>query len=114
MTVQVFVLSAILSTTLSAVSSTKKTFQLRRRSRPDSGTRGDRLRNEKELAKNSTTKHGWQVAFGVSVAIVTWVLLSLKMAGFELHWPEPTPKHKIQQNLGSRELPLPMAVLASC
>jgi prepilin peptidase CpaA len=89
--VQVFVLSTLLSASISAGSSIKKTFQLKRTRRSESATRADQLRKKKEAVKESAkrpaTQHGWQVAFGVPVAIVTWILLSLQLAGIGLRWP---------------------------
>jgi prepilin peptidase CpaA len=89
--VQVFVLSALLSTSVAAVSAVKKTFQLKRLPRAKSDARAERQRKKKEAEgwmPPLRTRDGWQVAFGVSIAVVTWVLLALELAGMGLQWPK--------------------------
>jgi prepilin peptidase CpaA len=87
LTLQVLVLSSLLSGMLTFLILNKKIFGLKRL--------GGNLANESknagkkgnsQKARRLRTREGWVIPFGVTVALAAWIILAAKLAGYELPW----------------------------
>jgi prepilin peptidase CpaA len=86
LTVQAFVLGALLAGCIEGLTKMRTTFQMKRRkgNKTDSRPQRHRKTGADRLTSLRTARGRWQVAFGVWVAAATWFVLALQEAG--LSW----------------------------
>ena len=90
MTLQVLVLSSLLSGVITVSIMGNKVFRLQRLSVDKPDERVQKVRKKKKRSgwtKTLRSRENWVVPFGVPAALGTWIVLALAWFGYKLPWP---------------------------